>query len=87
MSSRTQPQPSQKPRVLVEPHLHPGPRQRTPPVTDIRQTKEYKAAARRWISTIVALPILMYTSWVLYERTYGNKQPKRLRADRLQQEE
>ncbi|KAJ5580572.1 hypothetical protein N7450_006873 [Penicillium hetheringtonii] len=35
---------------------------------DIRQTKEYRAAARRWTSTIVALPIVMYTSWILYER-------------------
>jgi len=25
--------------------------------------------ACRWISTIVALPVLMYTSWVLYERS------------------
>lgn len=22
----------------------------------------------RWLSTIVALPIVMYTSWILYER-------------------
>ncbi|CBF85364.1 uncharacterized protein ANIA_11312 [Aspergillus nidulans FGSC A4] len=85
MFSRTRPQLSQRPRVVVDPHLHPEPRRRTPPITDIRQTNEYKAAARRWISTIVALPILMYTSWVLYERTYGNKQPKRLR-DHVQQE-
>ncbi|CAI7652901.1 unnamed protein product [Penicillium glandicola] len=47
-------------------------------VDDIRQTKEYKAAARRWTSTIVGLPIVMYTSWILYERIYGGKSPKRL---------
>ncbi|OQE46751.1 hypothetical protein PENCOP_c001G08496 [Penicillium coprophilum] len=47
-------------------------------VDDIRQTKEYKAAARRWTATIVGLPILMYTSWILYERVYGGKSPKRL---------
>ncbi|GFN13056.1 uncharacterized protein AtWU_02854 [Aspergillus tubingensis] len=47
-------------------------------VKDIRQTKEYKLAARRWISVMVGLPILMYTSWSLYERTYGDKRPKRL---------
>lgn len=60
---------------------------------DIRQTKEYKLAARRygstrslfllapsstsdallthhtrWTSTIVALPIVLYTSYILYER-------------------
>ncbi|KAL5342836.1 hypothetical protein BJX70DRAFT_271464 [Aspergillus crustosus] len=68
-----------KPRVITDPHLRP---RRRPPlpsnVQDLRQTKEYKAAARRWISTIVALPILMYTSWVLFERTYGDKKPKRL---------
>ncbi|RAL05991.1 uncharacterized protein BO80DRAFT_86200 [Aspergillus ibericus CBS 121593] len=48
------------------------------PVHDIRQTTEYKAAARRWLSVMVALPILMYTSWSLYERTYGEKSPKRV---------
>ncbi|KAJ5090762.1 hypothetical protein N7532_009446 [Penicillium argentinense] len=46
--------------------------------SDIRQTKEYKLAARRWTSTIVALPIVMYTSWILYERVYGDKAPKKL---------
>ncbi|KAJ5895157.1 hypothetical protein N7495_006848 [Penicillium taxi] len=35
---------------------------------DIRSTKEYKQAARRWTSIMVGLPIIMYTSWVLYER-------------------
>ncbi|KAJ5774077.1 hypothetical protein N7457_008973 [Penicillium paradoxum] len=47
-------------------------------VEDIRQTKEYKAAARRWTATIVGLPIAMYTSWILYERLYGGKSAKRL---------
>ncbi|PYH47325.1 uncharacterized protein BP01DRAFT_354521 [Aspergillus saccharolyticus JOP 1030-1] len=55
-----------------------GPRSQPLPVHDIRQTKEYKAAARKWLSTIVALPILMYTSYILYERTFGNQKPKRL---------
>ncbi|KAL2814325.1 hypothetical protein BJX63DRAFT_203411 [Aspergillus granulosus] len=69
------PQPSKsQARVNPTPHLRRPP----PPPKDIRQTKEYKAAARRWTTTIVALPILFYTSWVLFERTYGNKQPKRL---------
>ncbi|OQD81343.1 hypothetical protein PENANT_c028G02409 [Penicillium antarcticum] len=45
---------------------------------DIRQTKEYKAAARKWTGAIVGLPIVMYTSWILYERVYGNKSAKRL---------
>ncbi|KAJ5185163.1 hypothetical protein N7491_006966 [Penicillium cf. griseofulvum] len=45
-------------------------------VDDIRQTKEYKAAARRWTTTIVGLPIVMYTSWILYERLYVGKSPK-----------
>ncbi|OJJ64041.1 hypothetical protein ASPSYDRAFT_142288 [Aspergillus sydowii CBS 593.65] len=81
MSSQQPPRntnPNLKPRVVMDPHLQAGPGPRRPPVQDIRQTKEYKAASRRWISTIVALPIFLYTSWVLYERTYGNKQPKRL---------
>ncbi|PYH36282.1 uncharacterized protein BO87DRAFT_236422 [Aspergillus neoniger CBS 115656] len=73
-----------KPRVIMDPHH----RQPLPPrgqrpagaagIKDIRQTKEYKLAARRWISVMVGLPILMYTSWSLYERTYGDKRPKRL---------
>ncbi|KAL4804267.1 hypothetical protein BDV18DRAFT_29067 [Aspergillus unguis] len=66
-----------RPRVLADPESRPR-RPLPMSVEDIRKTKEYKAASRRWVSTIVALPILMYTSWVLYERTYGDKQPKRL---------
>ncbi|KAE8550637.1 hypothetical protein TMatcc_008683 [Talaromyces marneffei ATCC 18224] len=57
------------------------PGRRTPPLppnVDIRKTKEYKAASRKWVSTIVALPILFYTSWELYERTYGSKVQKSL---------
>ncbi|KAJ5201942.1 uncharacterized protein N7498_006605 [Penicillium cinerascens] len=45
---------------------------------DIRQTTEYKSAVRKWTSAIVALPIVMYTSWILYERIYGNKSVKKL---------
>ncbi|KAL2870230.1 uncharacterized protein BJX67DRAFT_344959 [Aspergillus lucknowensis] len=39
--------PNLKPRVVTDPHLH---RSRRPPVAsqDIRQTKEYKTAARRY---------------------------------------
>ncbi|KAJ5812006.1 hypothetical protein N7474_008307 [Penicillium riverlandense] len=63
----------------------PTPKPRLPTgAQDIRQTKEYKVAARRWISTIVALPIFMVTSYVLYERLYGDQSPKRLR--RIEQE-
>ncbi|RAK86516.1 hypothetical protein BO79DRAFT_199160 [Aspergillus costaricaensis CBS 115574] len=75
-----------KPRVIMDPHhrqpLPPRGQQQRPAgaagIKDIRQTKEYKLAARRWISVMVGLPILMYTSWSLYERTYGDKRPKRL---------
>ncbi|KAF7139712.1 hypothetical protein CNMCM5793_007506 [Aspergillus hiratsukae] len=77
----SQPSPS-KPRVIVDPQTL-SQRRTTRPrtqaqITDIRQTKEYKVAARRWLSTIVALPIFLYTSWVLYDRTYGNSKAKRL---------
>ncbi|KAI9369810.1 hypothetical protein BJX61DRAFT_126053 [Aspergillus egyptiacus] len=75
MSSSQKPRDT-KPRVVLDPYSTRP--QRPLPVKDLRQTKEYKAAARRWVSTIVALPILMYTSYVLYERTYGNQQPRRL---------
>ncbi|RDH39588.1 hypothetical protein BDQ94DRAFT_133321 [Aspergillus welwitschiae] len=85
----TQPSSNPKPRVNMDPH-HRQPQQTSIPprgrpagaragaIKDIRQTKEYKVAARRWISVMVGLPILMYTSWSLYERTYGDKRPKRL---------
>ncbi|KAB8078376.1 hypothetical protein BDV29DRAFT_10131 [Aspergillus leporis] len=76
-------QPSKQPRVVVNPQSlqrPPAPQSRRGPqaVRDIRQTKEYKVAARRWLSTIVALPIFMYTSYVLYERIYGDKTQKKL---------
>ncbi|KAJ5734476.1 hypothetical protein N7493_003262 [Penicillium malachiteum] len=44
---------------------------------DIRSTKEYKAAARKWTSTIVALPIVLVTSYMIFERVYGGKEQKR----------
>ncbi|KAJ5731350.1 uncharacterized protein N7483_005858 [Penicillium malachiteum] len=44
---------------------------------DIRSTKEYKLAARRWTSTIVALPIVLVTSYMIYERVYGDKVQKK----------
>ncbi|KAF7174370.1 hypothetical protein CNMCM5623_007018 [Aspergillus felis] len=82
-NSTPPPHPStSKPRVIVDPHTL-SQRRTTRPrtqaqISDIRQTKEYKVAARRWLSTIVALPIFLYTSWVLYDRTYGNSKPKQL---------
>ncbi|QKX53676.1 uncharacterized protein TRUGW13939_00756 [Talaromyces rugulosus] len=45
---------------------------------DIRQTKKYKSLYRKWVSTIVALPILFYTSWELYQRVYAGKTQKHL---------
>ncbi|KAJ5095993.1 hypothetical protein NUU61_005349 [Penicillium alfredii] len=53
---------------------------------DIRQTKQYKVAARRWTSMMVGLPVLMYTSYMLYERVYGEKSPRRL-GEREQRQE
>ncbi|KAL3465997.1 hypothetical protein BJX64DRAFT_284934 [Aspergillus heterothallicus] len=61
------PQQPPKPQARVNPTPHI--RRPPPPPKDIRQTKEYKTAARRWTMTIVALPILFYTSWVLFERS------------------
>ncbi|KAF3386854.1 hypothetical protein F1880_000794 [Penicillium rolfsii] len=71
--------PVQKPKVnAVRPPPPPRPAPRPVNSADIRKTKEYKVAARRWLSTIVALPIVMYTSWILYERVYKNKSPRKL---------
>lgn len=76
-----------KPRVVLDPFARSSTRPThgaTRPIRlpkrpeDIRQTKEYKIAARKWISTIVALPILFVTSYMLYERTYGNKKQRHL---------
>ncbi|KAJ5389637.1 uncharacterized protein N7496_000705 [Penicillium cataractarum] len=79
--------PVQKPGVhAVRPSPLPKPAPRPVNPADIRKTKEYKVAARRWLSTIVALPIVMYTSWILYERIYGNKSPRRLTPQQPPQE-
>ncbi|EER22937.1 hypothetical protein CPC735_022360 [Coccidioides posadasii C735 delta SOWgp] len=45
---------------------------------DIRNSKSYKSFARRWTATIVALPILLYTSYALYERVFYDKEPRSL---------
>ncbi|OJD10612.1 hypothetical protein AJ78_08423 [Emergomyces pasteurianus Ep9510] len=45
---------------------------------DIRNTKQYKTLARRWTSAMVALPILLYTSYALYERVFADKAPRGL---------
>ncbi|EAS29545.3 uncharacterized protein CIMG_08291 [Coccidioides immitis RS] len=45
---------------------------------DIRNSKPYKSFARRWTATIVALPILLYTSYALYERVFYDKEPRSL---------
>ncbi|KAJ6104549.1 hypothetical protein N7523_010869 [Penicillium sp. IBT 18751x] len=47
---------------------------------DIRKTKEYKSAARKWTGAMVGIPFVIITSWILYERIYGNKSVKKLPA-------
>ncbi|KAK2761335.1 hypothetical protein FQN54_001857 [Arachnomyces sp. PD_36] len=49
-----------------------------PKVADVRATQQYKNAARKWTSTIVALPILLYTSYEIYQRGILGKERKRL---------
>ncbi|EGE07925.1 hypothetical protein TEQG_06957 [Trichophyton equinum CBS 127.97] len=49
-----------------------------PKQPDIKQTPQYKSAARRWTMTIVALPILLYTSFSLYQRVVYGKSPRGL---------
>ncbi|KAL4948864.1 hypothetical protein BDW69DRAFT_85777 [Aspergillus filifer] len=87
-------EPTLRPRVIdpnLQPGFGPGLPRRSPAaaapaapksfpktVNEIRQTKEYKAASRRWLSTIVALPILIYSSWELYDRRYRRTQRKHL---------
>ncbi|EYE99751.1 uncharacterized protein EURHEDRAFT_407748 [Aspergillus ruber CBS 135680] len=67
--------PHPHPRAHPHPHTHGHPHPRQP--IDIRRTREYKTAARRWTSTIVALPIFLVTSYVLWDRTYGDKKTER----------
>ncbi|KAJ5949098.1 hypothetical protein N7454_000682 [Penicillium verhagenii] len=73
-----------------QPTPAPRPQRQSPSLKghpDIRSTKEYKVAARRWTSTIVALPFLMYTSYILYERVYGDKSQKHFAPPKKEQEE
>ncbi|KAL1999322.1 hypothetical protein VTN02DRAFT_4675 [Thermoascus thermophilus] len=79
-STHTQTATLRKPRVLTPQEIKELVSRPPPPPrpVDIRQTKEYKAAARKWTSTIVALPILIYTSYILYERAFKGRQQKRL---------
>ncbi|KAJ5128826.1 hypothetical protein N7448_002539 [Penicillium atrosanguineum] len=51
---------------------------------DIRKTKEYKSAARKWTGAMVGIPFVIITSWILYERIYGNKSVKKLPAPKQQ---
>ncbi|KAJ9409436.1 hypothetical protein DTO045G8_2791 [Paecilomyces variotii] len=78
------PTPTRRPQVLdaralrdLNQQRRTAPRLPTSP-EDIRKTPQYKAAARRWTSTIVALPILIYSSYILYERSTGKQQQKHL---------
>ncbi|KAL1992060.1 hypothetical protein VTN49DRAFT_4092 [Thermomyces lanuginosus] len=88
-AARQSSQQQQQPRVLSASDLNAlrqggqipnrGPHPSIPPrrPVDIRQTPEYKRAARRWIATIVALPVLFFSSCELYQRVYGGKQKRR----------
>ncbi|TFB02810.1 hypothetical protein CCMA1212_005233 [Trichoderma ghanense] len=40
--------------------------------------RRYDGAARRWVSTIIALPILFVTSYYLFDRLVLGKKPKSL---------
>ncbi|KAJ9290156.1 hypothetical protein DTO027B5_1443 [Paecilomyces variotii] len=83
-NSTPTPTPTRRPQVLdaralrdLNQQRRTAPRLPTSP-EDIRKTPQYKAAARRWTSTIVALPILIYSSYILYERSTGKQQQKHL---------
>ncbi|KAK4182416.1 hypothetical protein QBC35DRAFT_353328, partial [Podospora australis] len=43
------------------------PERKIPKIADIN-SKEYKQAERKWVSTMVALPILLVTSYYLFDR-------------------
>jgi hypothetical protein len=38
--------------------------------------REYNTAARRWTSIIVSIPLVLVTSWILYERLFLGKEQR-----------
>ncbi|OAX82125.1 hypothetical protein ACJ72_03520 [Emergomyces africanus] len=80
----SQPPPIKPPRKQAAPReaplLRPQRPEQAPSVKpqDVRNTKQYKSLARRWTSAMVALPILLYTSYALYERVFADKAPRSL---------
>lgn len=40
--------------------------------------KKYNTAARKWVSSIIALPIFFVTSYYLFDRLVLGRQPKSL---------
>ncbi|KAL7939251.1 hypothetical protein V8C35DRAFT_286151 [Trichoderma chlorosporum] len=48
--------------------------------------KRYNTAARKWVSTIIALPIMLVTSYYLFDRLALGNQPKSLEKYREQKD-
>ncbi|KAI1911653.1 hypothetical protein LOZ39_004691 [Ophidiomyces ophidiicola] len=66
-------------RIGAQRSMPSQPRAQYPPAAeDIRKTKKYKALSRRWLAGMVAMPILICTSWALYERVFYDKTPRSL---------
>ncbi|KAK2745848.1 hypothetical protein FQN57_003461 [Myotisia sp. PD_48] len=74
----TLPPPYPTPSPIVRTRDEIGRRGAPPNQTDIRNTPRYKSFARKWTSTIIALPILIFTSYALYQRVFLGKQPQGL---------
>ncbi|KAL1959669.1 hypothetical protein VTO42DRAFT_1255 [Malbranchea cinnamomea] len=45
---------------------------------NLRETTEYKRAARKWTSGMVALPIFLFTSYLLYQRVFHDRERRHL---------
>lgn len=60
--------PPRPPTAPFLPAAQPGLRPSSQPLATLKMDPKYKALSRKWTSLIVALPIALFTSWVLYER-------------------
>jgi hypothetical protein len=61
------PRPPQNP-ALPLPDPDPGPRPTQQPYAALKKNPRFKALSRRWTGVIVALPIALFTTWVLLSR-------------------
>ncbi|EFX04740.1 hypothetical protein CMQ_1668 [Grosmannia clavigera kw1407] len=72
--------PTRLPPAVASSNRSGGPVEEEPPkkVVAIQDTPEFKEASRKWTSVIVAIPILLVSSYFLFERLVMGHKPKDL---------